>query len=148
MKWRTIVSLAVLGLLVWAVYLLPFRAILLSLYLVGFAGALLFCLTWYPLAFRALYHHADNVSVARIFDYAGVQAAIVLAYGFILRNFATSGIQPLEDPLSLVGRVLLPLTVDAIIFLRLYKWGRQLWIHRAVPGPPDPLRGVSQHDHV
>lgn len=144
---RIITTAAIVGGVVAAFFLLPATWIIIGLYVVGLIGALVFCFTWYPLAFRALAHHEKDVSLVRIFDYAGFQLAILLSYSLLLRNFAVYGIAAPQDDLSVVGRLMLPLTVDAIIFLRLFKWGRQLWRTRH-DGRPDPLRNVHEHDNV
>lgn len=130
-----------------ALLLLPATWVIVGLYVAGLLGALAFCVTWYPLAFRALAHHDKDVSLIRIFDYAGIQLAILLSFALILRNFAVYGIAVPQDDLSVVGRLMLPLTVDGIIFLRLFKWGRQLWRSRH-GSRPDPLRSVDEHDRL
>lgn len=121
--WAVLLSVVVLVILA----TLSFQTIIISLYVVGVVSAAIFCFTWYPLAFRALRHHRREVSLVRIIDYAGVQLAILLAFGLVLRNILVYGVNPAPDALSAAGRLLLPITIDFVLLLRLGKWSRRLW---------------------
>jgi hypothetical protein len=121
------------------------QALLYGLYLAGFVMAGMFCITWFPLAFRALRRDRAEVSVAKIFDYAGVMLALFLSFGLILRNLHLYGTTDYREPLSLIGRVALPLVLDAMIALRLVRWLHYLRAHRGEPDTAkDLLVGVSK----
>lgn len=116
-----------------------------ALYAYGFVVSAVFCLTWYPLALRALWRGQDNVSTARIIDYAGLPLALCVSFALILRNLAVHGMASYSDDLlTTAGRLVLPATLCALLTLRLVKWGLQLWRRRHQGTPVDPLASVSR----
>jgi hypothetical protein len=144
-KIKPLIIFAVLLMLLLApLRVLPFAPVLLGFYVLGVLMSGAFVLTWFPLAFRALAHHRRDVSLMRIVDYAGLQLLIFLAFLLIIRNFVVFGIPEPQDELAGFSRVFLPVALDIIIGLRLYKWARQLWTHRHGGGDPQLLSGVSK----
>lgn len=135
-----VIVFAVFGL----AYVLPFGPVVFALYALGIVMSGLFVLTWFPLAFRALGHHRKDVSLLRITDYAGLHLIIFFAFALILRNLIVFGVPEPQDQLAGFARVFLPVGLDTIIGLRLYKWLRQLWRFRRGGGDPDMLSGVSK----
>jgi predicted permease len=123
-----------------------FEAVVVALYAAGVLMSLAFVVTWYPLAFQALRHRRKDVSFIRIVDYAGLHLFVALAFALILRTFFLYGLTPPQDAVAGFSRLLLPLGIDILVGLRLYKWGQKLWDHRhgATPGSPEALESVSK----
>jgi hypothetical protein len=128
-------------LLVFALAAAPFDGVITGLYVAGVIMSGAFVLTWFPMALRALLHHQRDVSFVRILDYAGLQLVVFLAFILILRTVFTYGISDPQDNVAIVSRVLLPLMLDVIIGLRLWKWILRIWEARHEGGPSDVLPG-------
>ena len=75
---------------------------------------------------------------------------VVLSFLLIIRSYAEYGLAPPQDPVAAFARIFLPLGIDVLVGLRLYKWIRKLWDRSSaagdssVAGDSEVLDGVSK----
>lgn len=125
--------------------LLDFERFIIGMYAATCLLTGLFCLTWFPLALRARWRGAKDVSTLAIIDYAGVQVGVFIATAIFTRSFFVYGVTPPRDDVAAVGRVLLALILFSLGFIRLVRWTRALWRSRQANANPDPFEAVG-HD--
>ena len=126
----------------------PYELAVIVLYALGALMSLAFVLTWFPLAFRALAKSHKDVSLVRILDYAGLHLFVALSFSLVLRTLVLYGISAPPDTVAAFGRLFLPLGIDILVGIRLFRWSRKLWEYRHGADEEQILSGVSKGERA